>query len=132
MSDDLTAARATFQRCIETRDRETVQQVLHEDYALVLVAPTAAVMPRARWLEVLDDYVVHSYAVDEEHVDESDDLATVLARVRMEATVLGEDRSGVFVISDFWRRSDGEWRLWRRHSTPLSAGPMPGVEEPDR
>lgn len=42
------------------------EEVLHPDYALVLVHPTPAVMPRARWLEVLGDYVVHSYAIDEQ------------------------------------------------------------------
>jgi hypothetical protein len=45
----------------------------------------------------------------------------------MSATVLGEDRSGTFIITDVWRhRSDG-WRVWRRHSTPMFAGDMPGA-----
>ncbi len=83
-------------------------------------------MPRVRWLEVLEDYVVHSYSVEEQRVDRSEDVATVLSRVRMRATVLGEDRSGLFVISDVWRlRADG-WQIWRRHSSPLTAGEMPG------
>lgn len=61
---------------------------------------------------------------------EDGDYAAVLHRDRMRATVLGEDRSGVFVLSDVWRRRDERWRLWRRHSTPLGAGAMPGVEQP--
>jgi ketosteroid isomerase-like protein len=84
-------------------------------------------MPRSRWLEVLADYVVHEYEVEESSVDRDGDCAAALQRVRMRATVLGEDRSGTFVISDVWRlRADG-WRIWRRHSTPLSAGGMPGA-----
>jgi ketosteroid isomerase-like protein len=101
--------------------------VLDEDYRLVLVAPARAVMPRDRWLDVLKDYIVHDYAVEEQMVDEDGDCAAVLSRVRMTATVLGEDRSGTFAISDVWRRRDDGWRIWRRHSTPLSAGPMPGA-----
>jgi hypothetical protein len=45
----------------------------------------------------------------------------------MHSTVLGEDRSGTFVITDVCRRRRSEWRLWRRHSTPLAAGRMPGA-----
>src|SRR5688500_15094772 len=121
---DLAAAMAEFQRCVERRDRAGAEVVLDDDFALVLVAPVRTVMPRARWLEVLADYVIDRYEVRELVVDESEDIAAVLSRVGMTATVLGADRSGEFVISDTWRRRAGEWRLWRRHSTPLSAGPM--------
>jgi ketosteroid isomerase-like protein len=100
---------------------------LDEDYELVLVQPSPASMPRSRWLEVLPDYVVHDYEVQEHVVDVDGDCAAVLQRVRMSATVLGEDRSGQFVISDVWRRRGGSWKVWRRHSTPLSAGKMPGA-----
>jgi ketosteroid isomerase-like protein len=127
MTADLDVARARFQSCVESRDAVSVLDVLDEDYALVLVQPASAVMPRARWLDVLADYVVHEHVEEAEHVDVDGDLATVLHRVRMRATVLGEDRSGTFVLTDVWRRREGAWRLWRRHSTPLSAGDMPGA-----
>lgn len=125
--DDLTAAMRRFDDAVLQRDHTAAEEVLDEDYALVRVHPSAGVMRRVRWLEVLDDYVVHSYAVDEQHVDQVDDVAAVLSRVRMQATVLGEDRSGLFLISDIWRRRDGSWRVWRRHSSPLTAGDMPGA-----
>ena len=60
MSDDLRRQLEAFQRCIEQRDAHAADEVLDEDFALVLVQPQPAVMPRARWLEVLSDYVVHS------------------------------------------------------------------------
>ena len=86
-------------------------------------------MPRDRWLAILPDYVLHVYDIEEQVVDVGGDCASVLHRVRMEATVLGEERNGLFVISDVWRRGAGEWRVWRRHSTPLTAGAMPGAGE---
>jgi hypothetical protein len=43
----------------------------------------------------------------------------------MQATVLGSERSGLFVISDVWHRQNDAWRVWRRHSTRLAAGAMP-------
>ena len=117
-----------FRRCIEERDRSAAEELLDPDYALVLVQPTRAVMARDRWLEVLRDYVVHSYRVIEGIVDVDGDLAVALHRDEMMATVLGEPRNGTFVVTDVWRRRDGRWRIWRRHSTPTEAGAMPGAD----
>jgi ketosteroid isomerase-like protein len=125
--DDLTSALKNFDDAVQRRDAALADRVLDPDYALVLVHPAPAVMPRARWLEVLPDYVVHSYVVEGQRVDHDGDLAAVLSRVQMRATVLGEDRSGLFVISDFWRRREDGWRVWRRHSSPATAGAMPGA-----
>ena len=110
------------------RDAELALGVLHPDYALVLILPVPVVMPRDRWLDVLPDYVVEAYDVQTQHLDVLGDCATLMQRLNMTATVLGEDRSGRFVISDVWLRGGDGWRIWRRHSTPLAAGPMPGVD----
>jgi ketosteroid isomerase-like protein len=127
MATTLTAAMDDFQRCIEERDQARAEQILDDDYVLELVQPSVARMPRDRWLEVLPDYLVHAYEVQEQVLSVEGDCAVILQRVLMEATVLGEDRSGCFVLSDVWRLREGTWRLWRRHSTPISAGHMPGV-----
>lgn len=125
---DLEQQLREFQRCVIERDGVAVEGVLDREFALVLVYPELVVMPRRRWLEVLPDYVVHEWVVEECQLDESGDgFAGLLQRVQMRATVLGEDRSGQFVISDLWRVRDGSWRVWRRHSTPLLAGVMPGA-----
>lgn len=128
VDDTLTEAMARFQRCIEARDQSAVEDVLDPEFALVLVQPARAVMPRDRWLEVLRDYVVHSFQVTDEVVDVDGDLAVALHRDHMIATVLGEPRNGTFIITDVWRRRDGRWTIWRRHSTPTEAGAMPGAE----
>lgn len=127
MNTELERRMLAFQRCVEDRDQEAAKNLLDDDFALVLVQPAQAVMPRERWIEILPDYIVHSYDVEEQIVDVDVDCASVLHRVRMRATVRGQDRSGLFVISDFWRLRDETWRLWRRHSTPMSADEMPGT-----
>lgn len=127
MNDDLAAAIEEFDRVILERDVPAAAVVLDHDYALVLCVPGPAVIPRERWLEVLPDYVVHDQRVEHQHVDVRGDAASVLSLVHQQATVLGQDRSGVFVISDFWRRGPEGWRVWRRHSTPRTAGAMPGT-----
>lgn len=123
----LTTQLANFERVVLRSDAELALTVLHPDYSLVLVVPVPAVMPRERWLHVLPDYHVAAYDVQDQHLDVLGDCATLLQRLTMTATVLGQDRSGTFVISDVWLRGPDGWRIWRRHSTPLAAGPMPGV-----
>ena len=114
-----------FQRVIEARDVPAAEQVLDEQYALVLVQPTPAVVTRVQWLAALPEYVVHEWTVQERLLDVDGDCAAVLQRGFQRAVVQGQSRDGLFVISDIWRRREGVWRVWRRHSTPLSAGPMP-------
>jgi hypothetical protein len=126
--EDLIARNADFDRAVHERDRALAESVLHPDYALVLVHPEPAVMPRQRWLEVLDDYVVHAWENHAQDVVVCGDTGSILTLVTMEATVLGQDRSGLFVISDTWLHGDEGWRVWRRHSSPMTAGRMPGAD----
>lgn len=71
VDDELEQAQSRFQRCIEQRDQEAVEQVLDADYTLMLVLPRPAFIDRAQWLATLPDYHVHSYDVEERqlHVD---------------------------------------------------------------
>jgi ketosteroid isomerase-like protein len=111
-----------WERAIRDRDPVAARSVLADDYALVLVHPAAAVLHLDEWIAMLPDYIVHGWTVEERVVDVSGDVAAILQRVSMQATVRGVDRSGLFAISDVWRRIEGEWKVWRRHSTPFSAG----------
>ena len=96
--DDLAVRSDDFDRVVLTRDRELAAEVLAEDYALVLVHPEPAVVPRSAWIEMLPDYVVHEWEVQEQKIEVRNDVGAVLQRIRMEATVLGQDRSGPFVV----------------------------------
>jgi hypothetical protein len=124
-AEGLTARSEEWRAAIEDRDQERAATFLDADYALVLVHPAPATVTRAQWLAMLPDYVVHSWDVREQRTDVARDVGLVCSLVDMRATVLGEDRSGLFVLTDAWLARDGEWRVWRRHSAPLSAGAMP-------
>ena len=124
--DRLIAQMANFDRCVQERDSQLAETVLHSDYALIPTNPTLQVVSRSVWLGMLPDYVVHSWRVEEHILDASGDCAASLQRVDMHATVLGVDRSGLFILTDIWRRHEDEWLVWRRHSTAMSAGTLPG------
>jgi len=75
-SHDLADAMRSFDDAVQQRERAKAERVLDEDFALVLVHRAPATMPRARWLEVLQDCVVHSYSVQEQRIDRSGDVAS--------------------------------------------------------
>jgi ketosteroid isomerase-like protein len=123
---DVLARADAWQALIEARDVDAIGAYLHSKYELMLVQPEGLRVSRATWLRLLPEYVVHGYQILRREVDVDGDTAAVLQLVHQRATVAGRDRSGPFVISDVWRRGDdGEWQVWRRHSTPLDAGAMP-------
>ena len=126
MTDEsLTSQMANFERCVLERDQQLAETVLDEGYALVIVQPAPAAMPRAGWLQTLPDYIVHFWEVQEQTVEIDGDTAAVFQRLDMRATVQGADRSGLFITTDVWRLRDDGWRVWRRYSTPLSAASLP-------
>lgn len=125
MTSELEQRLDDFQRVINERDRVAAETVLHPDYALVLVHPAPAVITRSQWLDALPAYIVDEWAVQERHIDVDGGCAAVLQRGFQRATVRGQDRSGVFIVSDVWLRTGNTWQIWKRHSTPLTAGTMP-------
>jgi len=69
---------------------------------------------------------VHHYEIHDQVGHVNNDTAAVLSLATQHATVKGGDRSGRFVITDVWLRDPADqWRIWRRHSTPATAGAMP-------
>ncbi len=114
-----------WQVAIEARDTEQAAAILSADYALIILQPSPVIVKREEWLRMLPDYDVRGYSVEERIVDGAGDLYTVFQRVNQTAIVKGADRSGIFILVDVWVREAAEWRVWRRHSTPLSAGVAP-------
>lgn len=113
-----------WDRVIQERDVATATHLLHDGFALVIVQPTKTIMSRDQWLGLLPDYVVGEWDIQEQVIDVDGDVAVVFQRVKMTAVVMGEDRSGIFMMSDVWRRTDDGWKVWRRHSTPMTAGEL--------
>ena len=123
--DEILSRADAWQRAIEARDPVAAAEYLADDYALVVTNPEQAVMPREEWLRLLPDYDMRSYDVQHREVSVRAGVGVVVQRVTMTAVVAGADRSGTFVLVDLWGEEEGGWRVWRRLSTPLTAGAVP-------
>ena len=127
MYADVHDAMRAFELAVTTRNHVSAEAVLDHDFELVLSHPSAAAMPRERWLAVLDDYVVSRWDMGPVQERAYGDTTIAHFVVHQEAVVLGEDRSGLFAITDVWRTGPDGWRVWKRFSAPMSAGDMPGA-----
>jgi len=102
--EDLAARNAGWEQALLSRDVEAVADFLHSEYALVIVHPVTAIMRRADWLATLQSYVISSWDPGPPVVDIQDGIAVRHHRVAMQATVFGQDRSGLFILTDCWLR----------------------------
>lgn len=116
---------AAFQR----KDVAALQKMMADGYSLVIAVESLPlqVVPRNAWLEALADYSITEASVDHMHVRMYGDVAVAVMLWRQTATLHGEDRTAVFMLTDIWVNVDGEWRLAERHS---SRPEHPGAARP--
>lgn len=116
---------AAFQR----KDVAALQKMMADGYSLVIAVESLPlqVVPRNAWLEALADYSITEASVDHLHVRMYGDVAVAVMLWRQTATLHGEDRTAVFMLTDIWVNVDGEWRLAERHS---SRPEHPGAARP--
>ena len=115
---DITAAEQRWAAALVTQDTVTLQQLLAPEFALTLSAAPAAPLPRERWLASVPAYLTHSLDICELQVRVlRPDVAVASFIANLKATVRGEDRSGMFFITDVWIRTDGNWQVVARYSS---------------
>ena len=118
-------ADAEWSAALIARDTEGVLPYMDDDYTLVVLTPALARVARPEWLALLPQYVISGWITEFSEWDVAGDLAIHTQLVHQTALVMGGDRSGPVTITDVWRRSAGQWKVWRRVSTPLAFGDMP-------
>ncbi|MCU0510760.1 MAG: nuclear transport factor 2 family protein [Anaerolineae bacterium] len=117
---------AAFQR----KDIGALQDMMADGYALVIAVENLPlqVVGRNAWLAALDDYQISEAAVEHIHVRIYDCVAVAVMLWRQVATLHGEDRSGLMMLTDIWVDVSGEWKLAERHS---SRPEHPGAARPE-
>jgi ketosteroid isomerase-like protein len=102
------------------KDRATCERILADDF--LLTSARGALMSKSEWLAgAMGPFVCSSIKWEQIQVRPFGDVAVVHGRSRQEATVSGQDWSGVFLVTDVWVRRNGLWQVVSRHGTgPLA------------
>ena len=116
---------AAFQR----KDIPELQSMMADGYSLVIAVEDMPlqVVPRDAWLESLRSYEIQEASVERIYVRIYDCVAVAVMLWRQTASLHGQDRSAVFMLTDIWTRIGNEWRLAERHS---SRPEHPGAARP--
>ena len=75
---------------------------------------------RQEWLDSIADYRFNDLQLLDTDVTTYGDVAVVHARIRQDATLAGQVRVGVFLITDVWVQRDGRWQAVSRTSVSES------------
>ena len=101
------------------RDRATCERILADDF--LLTSARGIPMRKSDWLAAMSSFVCTVFTWEELVVRPFGDTAVVHGRSRQQASVSGQDWSGVFLVTDVWVRRNGQWQVVSRHGTgPLS------------
>ena len=106
-------------------DYAVLEEVMAADFALVVSAMPATLMPRAAWLATCQRYRCTSFHYSGVQVRQLDEnMAVMSAIAEQQAELDGVDRSGQFWLTDVWRRNgEGQWHVCARYSSfPESKG----------
>jgi ketosteroid isomerase-like protein len=102
------------------KDRVTCERILADDF--LLTSARGSLMSKSEWLAgAMGPFVCSSFQWEQIQIRPFGDVAIVHGRSRQEATVSGQDWSGVFLVTDVWVKRGGQWQVVSRHGTgPLA------------
>lgn len=102
------------------RDRAACERTPADDF--MLTSARGILMPKNDWLAAaMSSFVCTAFDWEELLVRPFGDAALVHGRARQQASVAGQDWSGVFLVTDVWVRRNSQWQVVSRHGTgPLS------------
>ena len=118
---DIQALERQWMQAWVDNDLATCAAILADDF--LLTSARGVLMSKDAWLANAGS-VFKSTAFEwlELVVRPFGDVAVVHGRSRQQASVGGQDWSGVFLTTDVWVRRDNTWQVVARHGT----GPLPG------
>ena len=105
------------------KDEATLRRLIHPQFRLVGIRSTGSVaVDLEQWIEALKRMDIASLEVriTECVALESTMVATVDAQWRVR--YLGQLIDERVLLTDVWVREDGQWRVLRRHSSPVPSG----------
>lgn len=119
IQDEIIALEKSFAEAIQVRDTIQTKKLQAETYFLAVGVKDQPlrIIPRNRWLQILKNYVVESYSIDDIRVNVYGNTAVALVLFTQKASSGGEDRSAQFILTDIWVKDGNNWLIAERHSS---------------
>jgi hypothetical protein len=100
------------------RDRAALELFVAPDYVLIISTAPDQLVARDAWLaQAVGSYRIEHFRIERLHARLlADGLVAVSLLFEQRASVAGVDRSGVFFLTDIWRRGTARWEVVARYS----------------
>jgi hypothetical protein len=126
LTEQLRQLEQQFGEATMHRDSQAVDRLLGPDFTLRVGDDPDRSIPRALRMENLraegpQEYKLESF--EERYYAArrlTDNLAVMSLLATQKASFAGRDRSGDFYLVDVWKKSDGNWQIIARYSTPIN------------
>jgi ketosteroid isomerase-like protein len=106
---------------VRGRDMGFLEDLLAADFTLTTGRPGVEVRSRREYLEVTrEGYFLEAFEFEEVHVRLYGNAGVVRSRYRQRGRIGDEDRTGHYLMTDIFMRTDGRWKAAARHITPLA------------
>lgn len=112
--DALTAREQEWMSAILARDLPRLETMLAPEFTYT--ASNHGRRNRQEWMDAIAHYDFDDLALLDTTVAEYGQVAVVHARIRQHATLAGQARVGVFLITDVWVCRDDRWQIVSRSS----------------
>ena len=112
--EELASREEAWLAAILAKDLNLLDSFLAAEY--VYTASNHGRRNRQEWLDSIADYQFNDLELMDTSVTSYGDVAVVHARIRQDATLAGQVRVGVFLITDVWVHRDGRWQVVSRTS----------------
>ena len=116
--EDPASREGAWLAAIRAKDLVLLESFLADEF--VYTASNHGRRNRQEWLDSIADYQFNELQLVETDVTTYGDVAVVHARIRQDATLAGQVRVGVFLITDVWVKRDGRWQAVSRSSVSES------------
>lgn len=115
----LLAAEHAWTAAMAAHDLPALERIVAPDCRLIVgvSGKPLQVMSRERWLGSIHLYQFESVAFEDVQTTAAGEIGIVTLLWTQKASVNGVDRSATFFITDLWRREQGVWRVFERHSS---------------
>ena len=112
--DDPAGREQAWLAAILAKDLGLLDSFLAEEF--VYTASSHGRRNRQEWLDSIADYRFRELQLLDTTVASYGEVAVVHARIRQDATLAGQVRVGVFLITDVWVMRAGRWQVVSRTS----------------
>ena len=120
---DVHALEAEWRNALLAKDEAALRRLIHPQYKLVGIRSTGSVaVDLEQWICALRRMDIAALEVRVTDCVALDNVIIATVDAKWKVRYLGQPIDERVLLTDVWVREDGQWRVVRRHSSPVPKG----------